>query len=257
MRATRVGTVVGLLALVGCLATGCDGTAPDAAGASPTATGLDGSPSPSPSDLASPGPSDSAAPPPLAGGSGLTTTVTAVTAAQLAHTWRAGCPVGPDALRLVRLRYWGFDGTVHIGTIVVNASVVTDITTVFQTLYEDRFPIRSMRPEDDFNGDDNASMAADNTSGFNCRYAVQSGPSVWSQHAYGLAVDVNTVENPYLFNGQVLPPAGAAYRDRSKVFPGMAVPGGDLVKAFAAVGWQWGGRIAGAPDYQHFSKDGR
>jgi hypothetical protein len=75
-------------------------------------------------------------------------------------------------------------------------------------------------------------------------------------HAYGEAIDVNTVENPYLFGGQVMPPAGAAYRDRSVVRPGMAVPDGVLVKAFAAVGWQWGGRWTDAPDYQHFSKTG-
>ena len=76
-------------------------------------------------------------------------------------------------------------------------------------------------------------------------------------HAYGEAIDVNTVENPYVLNGRALPPAGARYLDRSDVRPGMAVERGLLVRAFAAVGWKWGGRWSGAPDYQHFSTTGR
>ena len=99
-------------------------------------------------------------------------------------------------------------------------------------------------------------MDADNTSGFNCRYAVAPGAPQWSAHAYGQAIDVNTVENPYLEGGLVQPAAGAAYLDRSDSRPGMAVDGGPLVAAFASVGWQWGGRWAGTPDYQHFSKTG-
>jgi hypothetical protein len=99
-------------------------------------------------------------------------------------------------------------------------------------------------------------MAADNTSGFNCRFAVSPGPPQWSVHAFGEAIDVNPVENPYLEGGAVQPPAGAAYLTRSLVRPGMAMPGGQLVEAFAAVGWAWGGRWSAAPDYQHFSLTG-
>src|SRR5262249_47471411 len=101
-----------------------------------------------------------------------------------------------------------------------------------------------------------ASMAADNTSAFNCRFAVATGPKHWSAHAYGEAIDVNTIENPYREGGSVLPPAGRRYLDRSDVRPGMAVPGGVLVQAFASVGWLWGGRWTGSPDYQHFSSTG-
>ena len=99
-------------------------------------------------------------------------------------------------------------------------------------------------------------MAADNTSAFNCRYAVASGPRRWSVHAYGQAIDVNPVENPYVFGRRVLPPAGRWYLDRAASRPGMAVAGGALVQAFAAVGWGWGGRWS-PPDYQHFSATGR
>ena len=104
------------------------------------------------------------------------------------------------------------------------------MVTVFETLYRERFPIRRMEPVDVYDGDDAASMAADNTSGFNCRRAVTEGAASWSTHAYGRAVDVNPVENPYLFAGRVLPPAGAAYVDRGVSRPGMALPDGVLAR---------------------------
>lgn len=178
-----------------------------------------------------------------------------VTAADVPSSWRAGCPVGPDDLRLLSLSYWGFDDTAHTGTLVVRASVASAVVDVFHRLYDHRFPIRRMDPVDAFGGSDDASMAADNTSGFNCRNAVTTGPPQWSAHAYGEAIDVNPVENPYLEAGTVLPPAGAAYADRSKVRPGMAVRGGELNAAFAAAGWYWGG-VWSSPDYQHFSSTG-
>ena len=183
-------------------------------------------------------------------------TVTAVTADDLPSTYRAGCPVGPDQLRLLHMSYWGFDDQPHVGTMVVNANVTEDVLTVFSTLYSERFPIRQMVPEDAFQGSDPSSMAADNTSGFNCRYAVAPGSPQWSAHAYGEAIDVNPVENPYLEGGAVQPDAGNAYLDRSVVRPGMATADGQLVAAFASVGWPWGGRWTDSPDYQHFSTTG-
>jgi hypothetical protein len=178
-----------------------------------------------------------------------------VTAADLPSSYRAGCPVGPDELRALRLSYWGFDDRQHTGTLIVNAAVVNPVVTVFGRLYAQRFPIRRMQPVDAFGGRDPASMAADNTSGFNCRNAVASGPPRWSAHAYGEAIDVNTVENPYVQGADVQPVAGAAYLERSAHRPGTAYYGGVLVNAFAAVGWQWGGRWSD-PDYQHFSATG-
>ena len=179
-----------------------------------------------------------------------------VTAAELGRTWHPGCPVAPSSLRLVRLDYVGFDGRAHAGTIVVNASVVPTVEQVFRKLFAASFPIRGMRPEAVFDGSDPRSMAADNTSGFNCRLAVTTGPPSWSVHAYGEAIDVNPMENPYLFNGAADPPNGAPFLDRHLVRPGMAVPGGTLVEAFSAVGWFWGGRWTASPDYQHFSATG-
>jgi hypothetical protein len=179
--------------------------------------------------------------------------VSSVTAAQLPHSWHRGCPVAPAQLRRLRVTYWGFDRRAHVGTLVVGAGAVPPLVRVFSRLYAARFPIRRMRPVDAYGGNDERSLAADNTAGFNCRYAVAPGPKRWSAHAYGLAVDVNPVENPYLVSGRVHPRAGRAYLDRSRYRPGMAVRGGLLVDAFASSGWLWGGRWTGSPDYQHFS----
>jgi hypothetical protein len=184
-------------------------------------------------------------------------TVQHVTAADLRWSWRPGCPVGPSQLRRIRLRYVGFDGEPHLGAIVVNAAVTDDVSAVFRRLYDARFPIRSILPIDVFHGSDSRSTAVDNTSSFNCRFAVAPGAKHWSMHAYGEAVDVDTVENPYIENGVVLPTNAKAYADRSNVRRGMAVAGGTLVRAFAAVGWSWGGRWSPSPDYQHFSTNGR
>lgn len=180
-----------------------------------------------------------------------------VTAQALPYSWHAGCPVPPAQLRRVRLRYVGFDGRAHVGALVVNERVVREVVGVFRTLYGARFPIRRMRPIDAYRGSDDRSAAADNTSAFNCRKAVAPGAPSWSMHAYGLAVDVNDVENPYLEGTRVIPRAGARFLDRSRVRAGMALEGNVLVRAFDRAGWGWGGRWRGSPDYQHFSTNGR
>ena len=183
-------------------------------------------------------------------------TVSTVSAADLPHTWRPGCPVGPSALRMIHLSYWGFDGRAHTGSIVVNSSVVGGVVSVFRTLFQARFAIYEMIPVDAYGGDDNAAAAADDTSGFNCRNAVAPGPPQWSVHAFGQAIDVNDVQNPYVYGSTIIPPAGSAYLNRSDVRPGMAEPAGVLVRAFARIGWQWGGRWNPGTDYQHFSSTG-
>jgi D-alanyl-D-alanine carboxypeptidase len=172
--------------------------------------------------------------------------------ADLRLSYRAGCPVGPAELRTVGLSYWGFDRRAHVGRLVVHRRVTRDVIAVFRRLYASRFPIRRMVPVSRYRGSDDASMAADNTSAFNCRRAVGSSTGSWSTHAYGLAIDVNPVENPYVLGGRVLPPAGRRYLDRARYRARMAVEGGALVAAFAAAGWKWGGRWSGSPDYQHF-----
>jgi hypothetical protein len=171
-------------------------------------------------------------------------------------SWHVGCPVSLGDLRLVTLSYIGFDGRSHAGTLVVNRSATSAIVTVFHRLYDERFPIRRMVPVDAYGGSDFNSIEADNTSSFNCRSAT--GSTHWSQHAYGLAIDVNPIENPYMDAGKSSHAASTPYLNRSRVRPGMAVAGGTLVEAFAAVGWGWGGSWSGSvQDTQHFSSNGR
>jgi hypothetical protein len=165
--------------------------------------------------------------------------------------------VPPSQLRLVRLSYWGFDGRAHTGSLIVNRRVTRDVVTVFRRLYAARFPIRRMVLVERYRGSDDASMAADNTSAFNCRRIPGSPRRSWSMHAYGEAIDVNPVENPYVVGTRVQPPAGRRFLDRARRRPGMAVEGGVLVRAFAAVGWEWGGHWTSSRDYQHFSTNGR
>jgi hypothetical protein len=173
--------------------------------------------------------------------------------ADLRHSYRSGCPVGPAQLRAVRVSYWGFDGRPQVGAVVVARREAQNVAKAFRTLWAARFPIRRLRPVSVYGGDDDRSMAADNTSAFNCRFV--GGTSRWSMHAYGEAIDVNPVENPYVRGATVSPPAGRAYLDRTSYRKGMAVADGVLVRAFAAVGWKWGGASFG--DYQHFSTTGR
>jgi hypothetical protein len=171
-------------------------------------------------------------------------------------SWRPGCPVPLSDLRLVRARHWGLDGRVHSGRIVVHRDVAEKVLSVFRRLYGARFPIRRMVPVDAFDASDFRSIEADNTSAFNCRNV--DGTSRWSEHAYGRAIDLNPIENPYVgSSGTTSHRASTPYLRRSPYRPGMAVERGTVVRAFDAIGWGWGGRWSGAKDYQHFSASGR
>jgi hypothetical protein len=171
-------------------------------------------------------------------------------------SWRRGCPVPLRNLRLLRVNHRGFDGKTHRGYLVVHADASREILGVMRKLFERRFAIRRMRLVDAYGADDHRSMNADNTSAFNCR-EVAGSPGVWSQHAYGRAIDVNPIENPYVTSGgHVSPPAGRPFADRSRHRKGMINRRGFVVKAFARAGWKWGGNWYGTKDYQHFSATG-
>ena len=171
-------------------------------------------------------------------------------------SWHRGCPVALADLRLVTATYWGFDKRAHTGRIVVHRDVAADVLAVLRRLYAARFPIRRMVPVDAYGGSDYRSIEADNTSAFNCRYV--DGTTRWSEHAYGRAIDLNPIENPYVTSsGTTSHPASRRYLRRAPYRPGLAVEGGAVVRAFDAVGWAWGGRWSGARDYQHFSASGR
>jgi len=170
-------------------------------------------------------------------------------------SWHRGCPVALRDLRLLTLTHWGFDGEPHAGRLVVHSDVARNVFGAFRALYADRFPIRQMILVDAYVASDFRSIEADNTSAFNCRYV--EGTRRWSEHAYGRAIDVNPIENPYVSGGRTSHAASRPYLDRAPHRPGMAFEGGALVRAFDAIGWGWGGRWASAQDYQHFSASGR
>jgi D-alanyl-D-alanine carboxypeptidase len=183
-----------------------------------------------------------------------TGSISEVTRAELRYSYRAGCPIGPSQLRRLDVSYWSFDGKRRLGSIVVRETAARRVLSVFRRLYAARFPIRRLRTVEAYKGSDDASMAADNTSGFNCRFV--EGTRRWSQHAFGLAIDINPVENPYVSGSGVSPPAGRRFLDRSNRRRGMVVEGDVVVRAFASVGWSWGGRWTSSKDYQHFSATG-
>ncbi len=170
-------------------------------------------------------------------------------------SWHKGCPVPISDLRLVEVSFWGFDGRAHQGKLILHEDYTTPVVKALRTLYYERFPIRRMRLVEAYGSSDDRSMAADNSSAFNCRGVA--GSSSWSEHAYGRAIDINPLENPEIRNGVVSPPGGHKYVDRRKRAKGMIHAGDAAVHAFEAVGWKWGGYWHSLKDYQHFSWNGQ
>ena len=181
-----------------------------------------------------------------------TPVVTAVTAADLGASWRAECPVGPADLRRVELSYTGFDGRPHRGALVVHRAVVDDVIAIFGELQQLHYPIQRMQTVDNYRGaEDELSMEDNNTSAFNCR--PLPGSTSWSLHAFGRAVDLNPLINPYLGAGGDLQPVTAArYLDRGRDDPGILRADSPAVCAFTDRGWRWGGAWRSPVDYQHF-----
>lgn len=171
-------------------------------------------------------------------------------------SWRPGCPIELEDLRLLTLGYWNYDGMPRVGELIIAADYADDMVQVFDDLFAARFPIQRMELVDAYDGSDIASMAANNTSGFNCR-EVAYRPGVWSNHAFGTAIDINPLVNPYVSGDFVDPPQGAEYTNRDPTVTGLIVQGDAATQAFADIGWVWGGDWQGVKDYQHFSANGR
>ncbi|MGH2818551.1 MAG: M15 family metallopeptidase [Actinomycetota bacterium] len=172
-------------------------------------------------------------------------------------TWRPKCPVSLDQLSYLKTTFWGFDHKPHTGEMIVNASVAEQFVGVFRALYQARFPIEEMRVvtlkeqrawHTAPTGDTNV------TSSFECRQATLG--STWSEHAYGLAVDINPFHNPYLRGELVAPELARAYGNREWRRPGMIFEGDIATRAFDAIGWGWGGRWSSLKDWMHFSQSG-
>lgn len=178
-------------------------------------------------------------------------------AAMRGVSWRAGCPVPLSDLRLLTVRHWNFDGEVRTGQLIVHKSVTSDLARAFERLFAQRFPIARMQPIEAYGGDDWQSIEANNSSAFNCRLRTGS-TTQWSQHSYGTALDLNPIQNPYVTTrGETSHRASVTYLNRRNVRPGMLTAGSGAVRAFADIGWKWGGLWAPPIDYQHFSTSGR
>jgi D-alanyl-D-alanine carboxypeptidase len=174
--------------------------------------------------------------------------------------WRPGCPVPLSRLRLLTVSHWGFDRRTHTGQLVVNRRAADPLAKVFRRLYKLHFPIRHLRLADAY-GPRRSAPDGDISGSFDCSEAVPSpceggsGTGSWSNHAYGEAVDLNPIENPYTCAGRVHQRASRPYVDRSRLRRGMVTP--EVVRAFRSVGWGWGGAWAGSTkDYTHFSASG-
>jgi hypothetical protein len=175
--------------------------------------------------------------------------------------WHSGCPVALSDLRLLTVSYHGFDGRTHTGHLIVNRAATAPLAGVFRQLYGLHFPVRQMAVSDFYGPVRGRPRDGDVTASFECRQASPSpcvggtGTGTWSMHAYGLAVDVNPLENPYVGCGQSRDPATRPFFDRTRHRKGMVT--GRAVRAFASEGWGWGGAWSGnTKDYMHFSSTG-
>jgi D-alanyl-D-alanine carboxypeptidase len=175
--------------------------------------------------------------------------------------WNPGCPVALSQLRLLTVRYWGFDREPHVGQLVVNRDAAAALEGVFRRLYALRFPIRHMQLADMYGPERSRPKDNDISGSFDCRQAVPSPctggtrSGHWSNHAYGLAIDLNPRENPYVGCGMTYDPSTRRYMDRSLLRRGMVTPA--VVAAFRLIGWGWGGSWTGdTKDYMHFSFNG-
>jgi len=174
-------------------------------------------------------------------------------------TWRKNCPVNTDDLRYIRLKHKNFYRSERMGEIIVHKDVAAEVVEIFRELYEIGYPIQQMRLVSDFRGSDWKSIEADNTSAFNCRN-VSTGKKKWSKHAYGKAIDINPIENPFVSQkGRIVHTESYKYKKRSHknssfADKAMLLKKDKAVKIFEKHGWKWGGDFSPYKDYQHFAK---
>jgi hypothetical protein len=263
----RAGVSLAALCAVLLVACGPSSGGSESGGASSPAVGT-ASEAPSPSAGAT-GPSGTTgAEPPPADRSGFKGKVDLLPAGLAAEmrgtTWKPGCPVPMEDLRVLHFNYWGFGGNIERGPMVVNASAADDVLWVFHQLFDARFPIKKVALATEFKPKSFAqhrriTSHRSVTASFNCRPVVTAlGPAdTFSQHSYGLAIDLNPVQNPYVTSdGFVRNRAAEPYLDRSRDLEGMIHQDDVVFRSFAAIGWAWGGDWSGDKDYMHFSQSG-
>ncbi|MBV9143845.1 MAG: M15 family metallopeptidase [Pseudonocardiales bacterium] len=169
-------------------------------------------------------------------------------------SWQPICPVNPSQLRYLTLSFRGFDARAHTGEMLVNADVAQAVVSVFKRLFAAGFPIEEMRITSKAELGLPPTGDGNNTEGFVCHQIP--GQTEWSAHAYGLAIDLNPFDNPYVKGNLVVPELASSYLNRDWVRSGMVLDGGPAVTAFESVGWTWGGRWVGPVDFMHFSANG-
>lgn len=169
-------------------------------------------------------------------------------------SWKENSPIELEDLCYINVTYWGFDDKEHIGELIVHKELAQEVIEIFKELYETKYPIEKIKLIDEYNADDNLSMADNNTSAF-CSREVTGQKGVFSRHSYGIAIDINPVQNPYVKGEIVLPEEGREYLDRTNIRKGMITVGDPCYNAFKSRGWTWGGEWYSLKDYQHFEKE--
>ena len=168
------------------------------------------------------------------------------------HTWNDDCPVHVEDLRLLRVLHWTENGAVQWGELILTERVASDASNIFQELYAERFPIHSLKPAFHYQGSDEASMADNNSSAFNCRKV--KGSNRWSEHSFGESIDINPLWNPWVKGERIYPKNAADFVARTQNQPGMINEGDKIIEIFERYGWRWGSLKTGVNDYQHFSR---
>lgn len=168
-------------------------------------------------------------------------------------SWVDGCPVELSDLRYVTMTFWGFDNQPHMGEIIFHKDNTEELIGVFEKLYDLRFPLEEMKISTREQLDAPRWGDENNTTGFECR-PVTGYTDIWSQHAYGKAVDINPFHNPYRWKDALQPALAESYLDRDYFRRGMIRRGDGVVEAFDAIGWGWGGEWETLDDWQHFAE---
>lgn len=174
------------------------------------------------------------------------------------NSWRQGCPVSLANLRYLQMAYLDFNGQTQIGEMIVHKSIANRTVHIFEELYTMNYAIHKMKLVSDYGGNDWQSIESDNTSAFNCR-PVSGKKRNWSKHAYGKAIDINPIANPYISKtGHIS--HRASYKNRTRrhlninnlADRALLLPSDPATKAFKRYGWSWGGDWKSMKDYQHF-----
>lgn len=169
-------------------------------------------------------------------------------------SWKENSPVKLEELSYINVTYWGFDGNEYVGEMIVHNKLAKEIMEIFEELYDEKFPIEKIKLIDEYSANDELSMEDNNTSAF-CSREVTGKEGVFSNHSYGIAIDINPIQNPYVRGDIVLPEEGDSFLDRNNIRKGMIIKGDVCYNAFKSRGWTWGGEWNSLKDYQHFEKE--